>query len=131
MLVGENVYVGLLIGNHYNSKKDEWIAQVKLANHCAHKYDIKKIVHGASFHLNSFSENKKAWRMDYLKKGDRWQFDPGYLDEDHDEFYTEGFVFYKAILGEGVTHKEDRLIKQTQRLSFDKGGFFKAFEISF
>ena len=131
MLVCETEYVGLLIGNSFNSRRDEWVAQVKLANHCAHKYNLSKIVMGASFHLNKFEENKKAWKMDYSKKADVYKFDPGYVDEEYPEFDEETFVFMKAMLGEGVTHKEDRLIKHVHRLCFEKGGYWKPFEIAF
>lgn len=37
----------------------------------------------------------------------------------------------KAILGAGVYHKEERLIKCTHRLAFEKGGNWKAYEIAF
>ena len=37
----------------------------------------------------------------------------------------------KAILGKGVYHKEERLIKTTHRLAFDKGGNWNSYEIAF
>ena len=68
MLVCETEVVTLIAGNSFNTKKDEWIAQVKLAEHCKHKYVLDKIVLGASFHLNNFEEKKKAWRMSLNNK---------------------------------------------------------------
>ena len=57
LLAQEVEFIGLQIGNSYLPRKEEWIAQVKLANHCQFRYDLRKIIDGSSFHLNNFKEN--------------------------------------------------------------------------
>ena len=37
----------------------------------------------------------------------------------------------KAIIAEGVKNPQDRLLKHRQRLCFEKGGFWKYYEIAF
>lgn len=72
MLGCETEVISLQIGNSFNVKKDEWIAQVKIADHCKHKYALDKIVLGASFHFNGFEEKKKAWRLSVNQKQERF-----------------------------------------------------------
>lgn len=131
MLGCEVEVVSLQIGNSFNVKKDEWIAQVKIAEHCKHKYALDKIVLGASFHFTSFEEKKKAWRLSFNKKQESYQFDPDTIDDEHDEFDEESPAYMKAIIAEGVKNPQDRLLKHRQRLCFDKGGFWKYYEIAF
>ena len=125
LLVCEVEVVGLQVGNSFNSRKDEWIAQIKLQDSCKEKYVIEKLIAGASFHFCSFDEKKKAWRLSFNKKQERYQFDPDTVDEEYEEFDQESSIFIKAVLGEGVRSKEDRLLKHRQALCFDKGGFWK------
>ena len=68
LLVCEVEVVGLQVGNSFNSRKDEWIAQIKLQDSCKEKYVLEKLIVGASFHLCSFDEKKKAWRLSFNKK---------------------------------------------------------------
>ena len=131
LLAQEVEFIGLQIGNSYLPRKEEWITQVKLANHCQFRYDLRKIIDGSSFHLNNFKENKKAWRLKFNKKMERYQFDPGYVEEDYEEFEQETFVFIKVMLSEGVKYKKDRLLKHCHRLSFEKGGQWKTFRLAF
>lgn len=131
LLVCETARIGVLVGNSFNTKKDEWVAQVKLSKCYEAKYEFKKIVTACSFHLKSFDEAKKAWRLDYSKKHNRFEFDPGYIDEEHPEFDEESIVYMKVVLSEGALHKKERIIKTQHRLNFDKGGYFREFLIDF
>ena len=131
LLVCETARIGLLIGNSFNSKKDEWVAHVKLSKCYEAKYELKKIATASSFHLNSFDEGKKAWRLEFNKKQNRFEFDPGYVESDHPEFDEETIVYMKVVLTEGALHKSDRIIKTQHRLNFEKGGYFREFLIDF